>query len=192
MSNHLGRTSQMSIVQISSINSLSPGGCGSNFKSAISEHMSRIKFLNILCEMAIMWMPQNTSPDKSTLVRVTAWCRKATSQYQSYCWPRFMSPYCILCHCTNHPHHHPPTPPHPTSPHHPHLNHDYNMTWKTFAHYWPFEKMDSGHKGLGMRLLYVFLQYFKIGRWRSAQHRLQNVSWMKITHFVDTDVRNYT
>ena len=30
--------------------------------------------------------------DKSTLVQVMAWCRKATSHYLSQCWPRSLSP----------------------------------------------------------------------------------------------------
>ena len=33
--------------------------------------------------------------DKSTLVQVMAWCRQATSHYQSQCWPRSVSPYNI-------------------------------------------------------------------------------------------------
>ena len=30
--------------------------------------------------------------DKSTLVKVMAWCHQATSHHLSQCWPRFMSP----------------------------------------------------------------------------------------------------
>ena len=36
-------------------------------------------------------MPQDLSENQSTLVRVMAWCRLATSHYLSQCWPRAMS-----------------------------------------------------------------------------------------------------
>ena len=62
-------------------NSLVPG---SNFKSVISEHMLQIKFMSTSCEIAMMWMPRNTSDDMSTLVQVMKQCL-------SQCWPRSMS-----------------------------------------------------------------------------------------------------
>ena len=34
--------------------------------------------------------------DKSTLVQVMAWCRQATSDYLSQCWPRSLSPYDVI------------------------------------------------------------------------------------------------
>ena len=40
-------------------------------------------------------MPQNASDDKSILVQVMAWCRKAPNHYLSQCWPRSMSPWGI-------------------------------------------------------------------------------------------------
>ena len=40
-------------------------------------------------------MPLDLTDDKSTLVRVMAWCHQATSYYLSQCWPRFMSPYSV-------------------------------------------------------------------------------------------------
>ena len=42
--------------------------------------------------IALRWMPQDLTDDKSTLVQVIAWCRQATSHYLSQCWPRSMSP----------------------------------------------------------------------------------------------------
>ena len=41
-------------------------------------------------EIALRWMPQDLTDDKSTLVQVMAWCRQATSHYLSQCWS--MSP----------------------------------------------------------------------------------------------------
>ena len=43
-------------------------------------------------EIALRWMPQDLTDDKSTLVQVMAWCRQATSHYLSQFWPRFLSP----------------------------------------------------------------------------------------------------
>ena len=41
-----------------------------------------------------MWMPQNTSDDKSTLyVQLMAWCRWSTGHYLSHCWPTSVSTY---------------------------------------------------------------------------------------------------
>ena len=44
-------------------------------------------------EIALRWMPQDLTDDKSTLVQVMVWCRQASSQYLSQCWPRSLSPY---------------------------------------------------------------------------------------------------
>ena len=68
------------LVLITHMNSLVPGRCDSNFKSAISEHMLQIKFMSTSCEIALRWIPQNTfDVDKSSLVQLMAWCRQATS-----------------------------------------------------------------------------------------------------------------
>ena len=45
------------------------------------------------CEIAHRWMPLDLTDDKSTLVKVMAWCRQAISHYLSWCWPRCMSSY---------------------------------------------------------------------------------------------------
>ena len=42
--------------------------------------------------IALRWMPQDLTDDKSTLVQVMAWCRQATSHYLGQCWPRSVSP----------------------------------------------------------------------------------------------------
>ena len=49
--------------------------------------------LRICFEIAVVWMAQNITKDKSVLVQVMAWCCQATSHYQSQCWSRSMSPY---------------------------------------------------------------------------------------------------
>ena len=54
---------------------------------------SRAEFLSISCEIALRWMPQDFTDDKSTLVQVMAWCRQATSHYLSQCWHRSLLPY---------------------------------------------------------------------------------------------------
>ena len=43
------------------------------------------------CESGIVGM--DLADDKSTLVQVMAWCRKATSHYLSQCWHGSMSPF---------------------------------------------------------------------------------------------------
>ena len=77
----------------SHINSLVPGRCGCNLKLVIFKLTSRVYILNISCEIALRWMPQDLTGDKSTLVQVMAWCRQATSHYLGQCWPRSISPY---------------------------------------------------------------------------------------------------
>ena len=65
------------------INSLAPGSYGSNFKSIISVHMSRIKFMSTSCEIPLWWMALNIFNDEPTLAQVMAWCHRATSHYLS-------------------------------------------------------------------------------------------------------------
>ena len=48
---------------------------------------------SISYKIALRWMPQDLTDDKSTLVQVLAWWRQATSHYLSQCWPTSMSPY---------------------------------------------------------------------------------------------------
>ena len=44
-------------------------------------------------EIALRWMLLDLTGNKSILIQIMAWCRQATSHYQSQCWPSFMSPY---------------------------------------------------------------------------------------------------
>ena len=75
------------------VNTLAPGRCGCNLKLVIFKHTSRVDILSISCEIALRWMPQDFTDDKSTLVQVMAWCRQATSHYLGQCWPPSISPY---------------------------------------------------------------------------------------------------
>ena len=72
------------------INSLAPGRCRCNLKLVI--FTSRVDILSISYEIALRWMPQNFTDDKSILVEVMAWCHQATSHYLGQCWPRSISP----------------------------------------------------------------------------------------------------
>ena len=67
------------------------GGCGSNFKSIITEQTSLIKFISTFL-IALRWMSLDIFDDTWTLVPVMPWCRQA-SHCRSQCWPRFVSPY---------------------------------------------------------------------------------------------------
>ena len=70
---------------------MSPGRRGGNLKNVIMEHMLWIKFMSTPWE--IVWMPQNTFDDMSTLIQVMAWCRQTTNHCLRQCWLKFMSPY---------------------------------------------------------------------------------------------------
>ena len=73
-------------------NSLAPG----RFHFYIRKVIFKLTLVNggwgISYEIALRWIPQDLTDDKSTLVPVMAWCRQATSHYLSQCWPRSMSP----------------------------------------------------------------------------------------------------
>ena len=44
-------------------------------------------------EIALRRISLDLTDDKSTLIQVMAWCRQATSRYQSQCWPRSLLSY---------------------------------------------------------------------------------------------------
>ena len=77
------------------INSLAPGKCSSNFKSANFKHIIQNYHFDTCFKIDIRCMPQNLTNKKSTLFQVMAWCKQATatSHYLSQCWPRSTSPY---------------------------------------------------------------------------------------------------
>ena len=72
------------------INSLASRRHGSNFKIAIFEHTDSAyeRFLRNYSE--------NIFYDMSTLARVMAWCRQATSHYQNQCLPWSILPYGVI------------------------------------------------------------------------------------------------
>ena len=75
-------------IRITIVNSLAPGGFDYSLKLVNFELLSMINILSIFCKIAIRLMPKHITDHKSTLVRVMAWCRQATSYYLSQCWPR--------------------------------------------------------------------------------------------------------
>ena len=56
---------------------------------------TRIDIWRIQCEIALRWMSQDITDDKSTLVQLMACCHQVTSHYLNWCWPRSVSPYGI-------------------------------------------------------------------------------------------------
>ena len=66
------------------INSLPPRRCRCNLKLVILKLISKID--SISCKIALRWIPQDVSDDKSILVQVMSWCCQATSHYSSQCW----------------------------------------------------------------------------------------------------------
>ena len=77
---------------LSFINSLAPGRFQRNFRKVIFKLISVIGGWSISCKIVLKWMPMDLTDGKSTLVQVMAWCRQATSHYQSQCWQRSLSP----------------------------------------------------------------------------------------------------
>ena len=76
-----------------SLNSLPP----ERFKFDIRRVIFKLTLANggwgISHEIALRWMPQDLTDDKSTLVQVNASCHQATSHYPSQCWPSFQLLY---------------------------------------------------------------------------------------------------
>ena len=80
------------------VNLLAPGGFDYSNKFENFKLISVINILSKFCEIAIGWMSQILTDHKSILVQVMAWCRQATSDYLSQCWPRSLSPYDVTRH----------------------------------------------------------------------------------------------
>ena len=74
-------------------NSLAPRRFEWNFRWVIFKLISMIDGWDILCEIVHWWISFDITDDKSTLARVMALYRQATSQYLSQCWYRSMSQY---------------------------------------------------------------------------------------------------
>ena len=87
------------------LNSLSPGRFQRNFRKVIFQLILVIDGCDISNEIALRWTSLDLSDDKSTLVQVMAWCRKATSDYVNQCWPRSMPSYGVTTSFWRHFHH---------------------------------------------------------------------------------------
>ena len=74
-------------------NSLVAGRWGCNLKSINFKFNLQNSSLDTECDIALRWMLQNLTNEKSTWVQEMAWCRQATSHCRNQCWPISMSPY---------------------------------------------------------------------------------------------------
>ena len=79
MASHAEDNSIIGSTDTGCVNLLACARCGNDFKSVISEHMSRNKFIGISCEIVLMWILKKTFYDKSSLVEVLVYCRQATT-----------------------------------------------------------------------------------------------------------------
>ena len=84
---------QMKSVYYLQSTSLAGGRCGSNFKSIILNVIKSFSSLVTYCEIVLMWIPQNLTIEKSTLVQVMVRCRQDTSHCMTQCGYIFMSSY---------------------------------------------------------------------------------------------------
>ena len=66
------------------------------FKSTIFQPMVRSSNLGTWCEIAVLWMPQNLTNEKSSLIQVMARCHQTTDPYLKQCWPRSPTPYHVI------------------------------------------------------------------------------------------------
>ena len=71
--------------------------CNAQTLSVTHEHERGQRRYWTLCHLgiALSWMPQNFTNEKTTLVQEMALCHQATSHFLSQGWCRFMSPYGI-------------------------------------------------------------------------------------------------
>ena len=83
---------------ITTFNSLSLGQFEWNFRYVVFKQTLEIDGWGISSEIALIWISLDFTADQSTLVKVMAWCRQATSHNLSQSWPRYLSPYDITRH----------------------------------------------------------------------------------------------
>ena len=79
----LGLMTMPIIRPISVLNSLSPGGCGSNFWNIIFNLVIYDSSLGTHSKTAPRWMPQKFTNDNSALVHVMVWRHQAESHHLS-------------------------------------------------------------------------------------------------------------
>ena len=70
-----------------------PGRSEYDSKNVISNLVLLIGIFRSTHDNALRWVPQDLTDDKSTLVQVMAWCRRATGHYMSQSWLSPLSPY---------------------------------------------------------------------------------------------------
>ena len=92
---HIEVVIQASVFWAGFVHLLVPGRCGSNFSIIIFKLIIQKITLVTCCEIALRWMPQNLTIEKSILIQVMALCHQTTSLYLSQFWPRSVSPYGI-------------------------------------------------------------------------------------------------
>ena len=69
---------------------LAPRRCGCHFKSKISNLLHKILAWALAVKIALGWMPQQITIERSTLVQVMDCCLMVSSHYLIQCWPRSM------------------------------------------------------------------------------------------------------
>ena len=72
--------------QLKAVNSLIPGRCDNNFENIIFKLNIQTSSLSTHSEIALRWIPQNLTNEKSTLVQVMACCLTAPCHYLNQCW----------------------------------------------------------------------------------------------------------
>ena len=80
------------VISAGVFNSLAPGKFEWNLRHVILKQILVIDGWVISREIALIWISLVFTDDQSTLVRVMAWCRQATSHYLSQWWPWSLSP----------------------------------------------------------------------------------------------------
>ena len=71
------------------------GRGGSNLKSLTFKLIVQNSSLDNHCKIALKWMPENSTNEKSTLTQVIVWWCQATCHYLNQCWLRYLMPYVI-------------------------------------------------------------------------------------------------
>ena len=79
--------------RVESFNPLANGRAGCHFRNAIFNFIFRIGIFKSFSDNVLSWLQWGLRDDKSTLVKVMAWCRQTTSNYLNQCWPRSPAPY---------------------------------------------------------------------------------------------------
>ena len=71
-----------------------------DFKEILGEYIFQLIIViggwRVSYKIVLKWMPMDLTDGKSTLVQVMAWCRQATRNYRSQCWPRSLLPYGVI------------------------------------------------------------------------------------------------